>query len=89
MSNNQLDYKKRVAPEWYLDGPVKIYTREEIDEYERTCDPRVWQKVEAQRGLSEKDIRWLDGMRLTQEETMFEEIMEGNHESEGSTDGIA
>ena len=84
MSDNQYKFKKRVAPEWYEDGPVKVFSKEEIDEWERTCDPKVWEKIEMQQGLSEKDIKWLDGLKQTQVEQLFEEIMEGTSGNEES-----
>jgi hypothetical protein len=37
-----------------------------------------------QQGLSEKDIKWLDGLKQTQVEQLFEEIMEGTSGNEES-----
>ena len=86
MSNNLYDYKKRRFPEWYADGPVKTYTKEEIDEWEKGCHDDIWAKIEAQQGLKESDVKFLDAMREAQEEIKFNEILEGSTES--NLDGV-
>lgn len=81
MSDNLYKFKKRVHPEWYENGPVKIYTKEERDEWEKNRDPMIDLKISMQEGLSEATIKWLDGLDLTRAESCYNEVMEGFKES--------
>ena len=87
MPDNLYNFKKRIRPQDYENGPVKIYTKEEIDEWTRTCYDRVWPSIQAQQGLSEADIRLLDSIEATQAELQFDELLEGTRESGGKEDG--
>jgi hypothetical protein len=86
--DNLYQFKLKIRPEDYSEaGPVKIFTQEEIDEWTRTSYDEVWSKVEAQQGLTERDIKYLDGLKLMQAEQAFHEVMEGtnnNNNSEGA-----
>jgi hypothetical protein len=85
MTNNFSNFKKRTFPSDYENGPVKIFTREEIDEWERTRYDEVYTKISRQAGLTERDIKHLDGLGQMQAELLFGEILEGT--SEGGPDG--
>lgn len=88
MSNNLFDLKKKLYPEWYTHGEVKVYTREEIDKWESEPHNELWAKIEAQRGLSKADIDFLDSLGEAQAETLMEDILEGNSaHNDGGTDG--
>lgn len=79
MTDNLYNLKKRMRPEWYCEaGPVKIYTREEIDEWEKGCHDDIWRKIEAQEGMKESDIKFLDAQRLAQAEQDYKDLLEGN-----------
>lgn len=87
MSNNQFDFKKRIRPEWYTNGPVKVFTPDEIAEWEKNRDPAIDLKLSMQQNLSEADIKFLDDLKAWQAEDTMEDIMqgfkEGGHQSEG------
>lgn len=83
MSDNLYNFKKRVRPDDYVDGPVKVFTKEEIDEWTRTCYDKVYPSIERQRGMSEADIKFLDSIDLMQAELQFDELLEGTRESGG------
>jgi len=87
MTDNLYNFKKRVRPADYENGPVKIYTKEEIDEYMRTSYDKVWPSIQAQQGLSESDIKFLDSMKVMQAELQYQELLEGTRESGGKEDG--
>lgn len=87
MTDNLYNFKKRIRPEDYENGPVKIFTAEEIDEWTRACYPKVWPSIEAQQGLSEADIKFLDNIEVMQAELQFDELLEGTRESGGKEDG--
>ena len=88
MTDNLLKYKKRICPEWYEDGPVKVFTKEEIDEWTKTNYDSVYVHIKAQQGLSKQDIMFLDDLKQMQAETLYNEIMEGSDER-GSNDSNA
>jgi len=75
--DNLVKFKKRVCPEWYENGPVKIYTREEIEEWERNIDPKIAMKLDAQKGLSRSDLEFLDYLSTTQADESMDDIMSG------------
>ena len=77
MSDNLLSFKKRVRPEWYENGEVKIYTPEEIAQWEANRDPMIDIKLGMQENLSEEDIKFLDGLKEWQAEDSMEDIMQG------------
>lgn len=77
MSDNQFNFKKMYRPEWYTDGPVKIYTPEEIAEWESKRDPAIDMKLSMQQNMSESDIKFLDGLKHMQAEEQMEDIMQG------------
>lgn len=85
MTDNLSQFKKRVSKD-YSNGPVKIFTKEEIDEWTATRYDEVCAKGLAQQGLSEADIKYLDAMKLMQAELAYNEIMEGTSEG-GNSDG--
>lgn len=88
MGNNLYGFKRRFRPEWYKHGPVKIYTREEIEEWERNCDPRLWQKYNQELSITIKDRHFLDRLEASRAEVMMSDIMSGvSTESEESHDG--
>ena len=87
MTDNLYNFKKRIRPLFNETATVKIYTKEEIDEWTRTCYDRVWPSIQAQQGLSEADIRFLDSIEATQAELQFDELLEGTRESGGKEDG--
>jgi hypothetical protein len=74
------EFKARVKPDWYLDGPVKVYSKEEIEAWEAQSHPEIDLALEMQKGMTLEEIRLLDNEKLFQEETGFNEIMEGMHE---------
>jgi hypothetical protein len=82
VSDNLFNFKKRYRPEWYTDGPVKIYTPEEIADWEKNRDPAIDMKLSMQENLSVEDIKFLDGLKEWQAEDMMQDLMEGV--SEGS-----
>lgn len=82
MSNNLSEFKTRYSPEWYEDGPVKTFTREEIDEWERTCEDRVWQKYNSEMSLNARDRSFLDRMAAAQAEDTMNDIMQGVNDGE-------
>ena len=84
MSNNLLDFKKRLRPEWYENGPVRVYTREEIAQWELNHDKTVDMKLEMQQDLSVDDIKFLDDLKQWQAEDLMEDIMQGCGESDES-----
>ena len=79
--SNQYHYKARVAPQDYLNGPCKVYTKEEIEEWERNIDPKLTAKLKAQEGMSEEDIKFLDSLIHIQVEEEFIELLEGTIEA--------
>jgi hypothetical protein len=87
MTDNLYNFKKRMRPEDYDNGPVKIFNAEEIDEWCRTCYDKVLPSIQAQQGLSEQDIKFLDSMKVMQSELQFDELLEGTRESGGKEDG--
>jgi hypothetical protein len=82
MSDNLLSFKKRVRPEWYEDGPVKIYSPEEIAEWEANRDPALDMKLGMQENLSVEDIKFLDDLKQWQAEDAMEDIMQGFGDSD-------
>lgn len=88
MTDNLYNLKKRLRPEWYSNGPVKIFTREEIDLWEKEPHNELWAKITSQQGLRESDIKYLDNLALAQTEQDFNEILEGNSERGDNIDGI-
>jgi hypothetical protein len=84
MTDNLNQFKKRIRPEWYENGPVKQFTREELDEWTATRYDEVWPKIASQQGLSEADIKFLDSLKTTQAELAYAEIMEGTSEGGSS-----
>ncbi len=85
MTDNLYQFKKRISPD-YSNGPVKVFTQEEIDEWTKTSYDKVYAKAMQQAGLSEADIKYLDSMKLMQAELAYAEIMEGTSEG-GHKDG--
>lgn len=84
MSNDNLfNLKKRMKPEWYENGPVKTYTKEEIDKWNEACHDDIWAKLDAQSKLKESDIKYLDSLNLAHVETQFSEILEGTSSDSG------
>lgn len=81
--DNMYRFKAKLRPEWYEDGPCKVYTQEEIDEWERTNGTDARLAIARQDGLSHNDIMWLDNLALYREEEAFEDILSGM--TEGST----
>jgi hypothetical protein len=81
VSDNLYNFKKRVRPEDYLDGPCKVYSKEEIDEWTRTCYDKVYPSIEAQRGMTAEEIKFLDACDLMHAELQFNELLEGTRES--------
>jgi hypothetical protein len=78
MSNNQYGYKQRVAPNDYLNGPVRVFTSDEIAEWETTRGAAECRaKVEAQAGMDEAQIKFLDTLSRIEAENAFAEVMEG------------
>jgi hypothetical protein len=84
LSNNRLEYKEKVAPEWYLNGPTKIFTKEEIEEWEARSRPAIDIKLKAQENLSIREIKLMDQDRWQQEEDSFKDIMGGYDEGPAS-----
>jgi hypothetical protein len=80
MSDNLINFKKRVRPDDYTNGPVKVFSKDELDDWTRTRYDEVWPRIEAQMGLSEADIKYLDSMKLMQAELDYAEVMEGTSE---------
>lgn len=91
MTDNHYNYKKKVRPEWYDNGPVKVFSQDEIDEWTRTRYDEVWAIIERTVALPESDRRYLDALKLSQAELQFNELMEGtreNNNDNGGGDGI-
>lgn len=73
-----LAFKKKVAPEWYTNGPVKTFTQEEINAYSESPEGKAGQaKAEEVRILGPEMIRYLDDLKLRDAEADFKDIMKG------------
>lgn len=83
MTDNLYNFKKRIRPQDYDNGPVKTYSKEDIDEWERTCYDKVYPSIQAQMGMSEQDIKFLDSIGVMQAELQYQELLEGTRESGG------
>ena len=82
MSDNLLNFKKRYKPEWYENGTVKVYTPEEIAEWEANRDKAIDMKLEAQENMPVEDIKFLDDLKQWQAEDAMEDIMQGFGDSD-------
>jgi hypothetical protein len=80
VSDNLYAFKKKIRPDWYEDGPCKVFSREEIDEWESKDNSAVYAKIEAERGLSLSDVKFLDSLKEAQCEMQFQELLEGTVE---------
>lgn len=82
MTDNLYGFKCRYAPKDYIDGPVKIFTREEIEEWEKSDGAKeCYAKIEAQNGMTQDEIKFLDSLKEYHAEVVLSEIMEGVVES--------
>lgn len=87
MSNNHYGYKQRVAPNDYLNGPVRVFTKEEIAEWEAGDGAKkAYEKIQSQSGLNEIEIKFLDALGEVQAEGEYAEIMEGVGAGGGSNE---
>lgn len=78
MSNNHYGYKQKVAPNDYLNGPVRVFTSSEIEEWANSASAtESYAKIQAQQGMDEAEIKFLDTLSLVQAEDTFSEVMEG------------
>jgi hypothetical protein len=80
---NQFLVKRELRPEWYTNGLVKTFTKDEIEEWEKShAADEMHTKLANQRGMTTEEIKYLDSLLQTQEEEVFSEIMQGPSEGE-------
>lgn len=78
MSYNQYHFKARVAPKDYLNGDVRVFTSDEIRQWESSeYAVQCRNKIKDQAGMNETEIRFLDTLSQVQAETTYAEVMEG------------
>lgn len=82
-AGNQFLVKRELCPEWYNHGAVKTFTKEEIEAWEKSlAATEMYTKIAAQQGMTKEDIKFLDELKLIQEEGILSDLMKGPTEGE-------
>jgi hypothetical protein len=85
INDNLYWYKKRTVPSWYTHGDPRTYTKEEIEDYEKSPSADAsFAKIASAEGLTEADKNFLDLLRLIREEEIFNESLEGYRDHDQS-----
>ena len=85
--SNMFFLKRKLRPELYEHGEVRVFTKEEIRQWEEHNQDLV-ERAERQRNESENDTKFLDSLKLQQHEEIFREQLEGvNDRDNDSNEG--
>ncbi len=80
---NQFLVKRALRPEWYTHGSVHTFSKEEIEEWSKSCAAsEMYTKIDNQRGMPVEEIKFLDELQLIQEEGVLSDLMKGPTEGE-------
>jgi hypothetical protein len=80
VSDNLYEFKKKVRPDWYENGPCKVFSSEEIAEWEAKDNSALYAKIASEQGMSLSDLKFLDSLKEAQSEMQFQELLEGTVE---------
>lgn len=75
--NNRYKEKRQARPEWYEDGPVKIYSKQEIDEWEQTHGKKAREILDKRSNMSDNEVYLEEEERRRWAENMWNDIMSG------------